>query len=614
MRFTRRRRPMAGAQNRPTLAGARVEVPDYTEEIARGFTSVYRLLLEHREGLLADEGPLARFARDEVRVVLRPTSTYAALLAESFHPDVLRDALDRDRLFDRLWAAVEQRPVLARVIAAERDALLRGDIPLFTTHPTTRDLSTGTGAPIADVLEETGLSLVRRRVGQLGERNLAQQLWLLRASLATLPTATRPAPGPAPRRSGPPARADRDRLLAAAQAVGDRLEAMALRGDGAASWIGLAPNARDRWTLLPLGVDLYSGLAGPALFLAHLGAVTEQVRYGTLAREALTALRRQVERDRSAIKSIGGFDGWGGILYTLSHLGILWDEPALLDEAEAIVGLLPDLIEQDERWDIIAGAAGCLGGLISVQRCRPSDRTLDAALRCGDRLLAGAQPMTQGIGWVLKGPGTRPLAGFAHGAAGIAWALLELAAWAGEERFRAAAHAALAYERTLFSAEAGNWLDLREHAGGGRADESRARCMTAWCHGAPGIGLARLRSLPHLDDATTRAEIGTALATTLAEGFGRNLSLCHGDLGNLEFVVQAGERLGDPRWRLQADRLAALVLEGIDHEGWRCGVPMGVESPGLMTGLAGIGYGLLRLAEPSRVPSVLVLEPPMPQV
>jgi lantibiotic modifying enzyme len=29
-----------------------------------------------------------------------------------------------------------------------------------------------------------------------------------------------------------------------------------------------------------------------------------------------------------------------------------------------------------------------------------------------------------------------------------------------------------------------------------------------------------------------------------------------------------------------------------------------------MTGLAGIGYGLLRLAEPEAVPSVLILAPP----
>ena len=29
-----------------------------------------------------------------------------------------------------------------------------------------------------------------------------------------------------------------------------------------------------------------------------------------------------------------------------------------------------------------------------------------------------------------------------------------------------------------------------------------------------------------------------------------------------------------------------------------------------MNGLAGIGYGLLRLADPDRVPSVMMMEPP----
>src|SRR5262249_40657808 len=153
----------------------------------------------------------------------------------------------------------------------------------------------------------------------------------------------RPVSEPASRREEPETRADRDRLLAAARAVGDKLEAMALRSEGAASWVGLTLNAHEQWTLLPSGVDLYGGLPGQALFRAYLGAVTERARSGLLAREALTALRRQVERDRPSIQSIGGFDGWGGIIYTLSHLGILWDEPALLAEAEAMVGLLPEL-------------------------------------------------------------------------------------------------------------------------------------------------------------------------------------------------------------------------------------------------------------------------------
>lgn len=134
--------------------------------------------------------------------------------------------------------------------------------------------------------------------------------------------------------------------------------------------------------------------------------------------------------------------------------------------------------------------------------------------------------------------------------------------------------------------------------------------MTAWCHGAPGIGLARLLSLQHLDDAAVREEIDTALKTTVAQGFGGNHSLCHGDLGNLELLLQASEILDDPKWRHQVNRIAAMILESIDRHGWLCGIPLGVESPGLMTGIAGIGYELLRLAEPTQVPSVLVLEPP----
>ncbi|MFF4618758.1 hypothetical protein [Nonomuraea jabiensis] len=35
-----------------------------------------------------------------------------------------------------------------------------------------------------------------------------------------------------------------------------------------------------------------------------------------------------------------------------------------------------------------------------------------------------------------------------------------------------------------------------------------------------------------------------------------------------------------------------------------------VQVPGLMTGLAGIGYGMLRAARPDRVPAVIALERP----
>jgi type 2 lantibiotic biosynthesis protein LanM len=403
----------------------------------------------------------------------------------------------------------------------------------------------------------------------------------------------------------------REQLLPEACAVGDRLEALALRGEDDATWSGLTPVKEHHWIRVPLKLDLYDGIPGVALFLAYLGDITREGRYTELAQAAMSRMQRQIELSRSSIKQIGGFSGWGGVIYTLTHLGVLWNESDLLSEAEALVELLPPLIKQDEQLDIIGGAAGCIVSLISLYQLAPSDRTLAAALQCGERLLAQAQSMERGVGWVTRIAGRRPLTGFSHGSAGIAWALLELAALTGEKRFRAAAIAAIDYERSLFSPKAGNWLDLRElKPSRNSADNGHDSFMTAWCHGAPGIGLARLRSLQHFDDMRLYEEIDIAIKTTLVKGFGFNHSLCHGDLGNLELLVQASQVLNNPQLQVEVERIITTILESISKHGWQCGVPLENEIPGLMCGLTGIGYGLLRLAEPKCVPSVLVLAPP----
>jgi lantibiotic modifying enzyme len=194
----------------------------------------------------------------------------------------------------------------------------------------------------------------------------------------------------------------------------------------------------------------------------------------------------------------------------------------------------------------------------------------------------------------------------------MAWALLKMAALTGDERYRERALAALSYEHSLLDREEVNWPDFRILDK--TAEElTGSSFMLAWCHGAPGIGLARLESLEIEDNPAIREDIRAALRTTMNKGFGLNHCLCHGDLGNLELLTQAREKLGDSAVVDFINLTTAAIVEGIERFGWICGVPMGVETPGLMSGLAGIGYGLLRLAEPTRVPSVLTLAPPPTQ-
>ena len=79
-------------------------LPDNVESITSGFTTMYQLLLKHRAELLADGGPLTRFADDQVRVILRATRTYALLLQESFHPVSLGTRWTGDRLAEAgIW-------------------------------------------------------------------------------------------------------------------------------------------------------------------------------------------------------------------------------------------------------------------------------------------------------------------------------------------------------------------------------------------------------------------------------------------------------------------------------------------------------------------------------
>jgi type 2 lantibiotic biosynthesis protein LanM len=592
--------------HRPRLQDQEVDTLAYCESIIAGFTAAYRLITAHREEL--HMYMLSRFAQDEIRCLLRSSRIYGLLISDSFHPNMLRDALDRDRFVDRLWAGIEQRPYLSRIIAAERDDILVGDIPVFTTRPDSRDLFTSHGERIAEFFERPALESLNTHLQSLNEEDMERQVWIIKASFTSMALGGEKGAGAALHLRPSQTAASFDRLLTAAQAVGDRLSKLALHTNNRVGWLGVTPVNEREWHLLPTEADLYSGTAGIALFLAYLGALTGETRYTELALLAQRSTRYQIDRQKELSGAgIGGFNGLGAYIYLLSHLGSLWREPALYGEAEELVRLLPDVIAQDQMFDVIGGAAGCIAALLSLHSVAPSQKTLAVAIQCGEHLLASAKSMSSGIGWCMKNE-EAPLAGLAHGNAGIALNLLRLTAFSGDERFRQAARDAMAYERSLFSPAHHNWPDLRSAATG---SDGRPSYMVAWCHGAAGIGLARLASLNLVSDRALVSEIESALHTTLEQGFGFNHSLCHGDMGNLDALLAAAQMLPQgQQYTEYVQRIAPMLLDSIEAQGWVTGIPQGVETPGLMIGIAGIGYALLRVAAPERVPSVLLLDPP----
>jgi type 2 lantibiotic biosynthesis protein LanM len=601
VRMVREHFEMAGFENLPSLKGQPVNILNYTGEISEGFESLYRLLLRHRADFVA--GPLEAFRQDEMRVILRSTTTYIKLLQESFHPDLLRDALDRDRFFEHLWATTEVEPYLDRVIPSEKADLHAEDIPVFTARPDSRDLFDSRGNAIPNFLAEAPYPVVRRHIEHLGETDLAWQLWFIKASLASVDGPDKFKPGlqlPDSAANFEPVPAGD--FLKEALRLGAKLAGQALVKDAKVNWVGLSLMNESAWSVQASGLDLYSGVPGITLFLAYLGHLSGDSASTALARQALDTLRYEVGQLKKVELGMGAFEGWSGLIYLYTQLGALWHEPDLFREAAEFAAHLPALVEKDEVFDIIAGSAGTILALLALYEVYPKPELLTTAIQAGNHLLARGVAKPGGVAWSSAHNKDIFLTGFSHGTAGIAYSLLKLAEASGEARFKEIALAAIGYERSLFSEEHQNWPDLREN---GNPDY-----LVMWCHGAAGIALGRLAALPLVDDRATRQEIEAGLATTIKQGFGFNHSLCHGDLGNLEPLLQAIQLLPGENYEVAFNSISRAILDDIQQEGPKSGIPLGVESPGLMSGLAGIGYGLLRLAAPDKVPPVLLLAGP----
>ncbi|MGI8551694.1 MAG: type 2 lanthipeptide synthetase LanM family protein [Dehalococcoidia bacterium] len=598
---------LRAGQNTVRLNGAVVPPTPYVEQIADGFRALYLLLLDHREALLAPDGPLRALADQRIRFIFRPTQLYARLFRSALEGRALEDgaaySIELDILSRPLLDADESNRFwpLRRL---EQEALEQLDIPFFTTPATSDSLELAPDQVIQHCFLRSASDRAVARVAGLSIGDLERQLAFIRASLAlradtahsyghsgdvaasartraVFPAIDSAAP------TGADVPAMQRELISHALAIAAALERQAIRADdGSVCWIGVTHAAGlEPAQIRRLGYDLYGGLSGIALFLAALEHVTGGAGYRELALGAARPVSVEL-RNRAGLLAgligIGAAGGCGGLVYALVCIARLLGEPALIEEAgRAAATITPARIREDRSLDVVSGAAGAILGLLALQRTAASPQILDQAAACGRHLLLHRFVAASGQRtWITLRD--EPLSGFSHGAAGIAYALLRLSEATGEREFLDAAAEGVAWEASLFVPEAGNWLDRRQPAADGHP-----AFMAGWCHGAPGIGLARLGSLPQLDALQLRQEIEAALRTTEEAGLRGVDILCCGSCARIEFLLEAARRLQRPdllrKVRTQARSMATRAMQ---ESGYRLPIslPEGICSPGLFTG------------------------------
>jgi type 2 lantibiotic biosynthesis protein LanM len=411
----------------------------------------------------------------------------------------------------------------------------------------------------------------------------------------------------------------KDRLLETADTIAGTLRQRRVAAkDGSVTWLGPKfSQERQIYAPVPIPPHMYGGTVGIALFFAAAERILGGGEHAALCREAIAPLRRKLaalagdpERAVQSRIPVAGMTGLGSYVYCFLRIGLLLDDPALVGEAHALTSLFtPERIAGDDTLDVVTGSAGALLALLALHRVIPGPAAagitpLAAASACARHLLE-RQSSHEGKPRAWPWPGNEdrsPLAGYSHGAAGIACALLRLYAVTREPALRDAAQEGLEFERTLFSPEHGNWRDLRT---------PYPRYGSSWCHGAPGVALGRLGALEVAGDETVRGEIRTALDTTLGFEDSWFDYLCCGTMGLAEILFYAHRKLGEPRLLAGAERITDFVLRRFQANGDFGWQPVGWENvydPSLIRGAAGIGYTLLRFAEPGVLPSVLLFE------
>lgn len=371
--------------------------------------------------------------------------------------------------------------------------------------------------------------------------------------------------------------------LEAAEFLGAKICRDAIWAGKRCNWFGL--HVTELGTGVPVvshrmcGPDYYAGTSGIAIFLAHLYSATGEKVFRRTAegaiRQALSRLDHFPRGQRLAFQS-----GVIGIAHALLEVARTCD----IERFSAIALLVLEEISCDElSQDDLNVIPGAIPALLKIHHDHQKKFLLQTALRLGEGLLEISQD--------------------GEHACSILSALVELYHATGKEEFQQAAERAFLYQRKNLSAVLAGDVD--------NAKPLRTNPQETWPQSAATVGMSRLRAFEVFGSDLYLNE-AQAVLRNITDTLGKSLSHSETDFspargltGQADLLVEASRILQDVNYRLDAEMIGASGIDRYrkDNMPWPCGE--GGETPGLMMGLAGIGYVYLRLHDPAKVPSLL---------
>lgn len=571
-------------RNRPQSQGEHIGFDAYITKIQEGFTDMYQFVTDFKDEIVAPHGPMNNFKNVSVRMIFRSTNDYGEFLKSSLHPDYLQKLSKRIQLFEHFQKSSAYTPYYSKLVPYEMECLLQQEIPVFNFNMESEHITIQSNVEKVELsFQMTGSLRIQEQLNRLGEHDFEKQFRYLTMSLTSFVKSLKGNESYSVDQI-----VNNVDFLRMAMKIGDELINHAAwdREKQTIIWIDRKPITDNGHYIGILEPTLYDGSLGIVLFMAYLGIESGDSRYSAFAKEALQTCLDTITVAQENNLSL--FSGLLGYAYTLLHVSSMWKEKKYYEEALTYIDKVKSLIKDDKQLDVIGGSAGAIILLTQLYSQTLDTKFKVLASECGEHLICKLKDLMESEEVLLNG--------LSHGLSGYAWAFVELWSITGLQEYKSFAELLMNMEREDYSQYHNNWRDKR-------FEQQNEFQSVYWCHGAPGIGLSRLHMLKKIDDSSLTDEIEATQTKIIEEGLLSPPFMCHGSLGNLDILLSIEKVMSSTRTHKTLQELGVeicLKYNGISAKDFQLG---------LMTGITGFGYGLLRLNNHG-IPSILSLEIP----
>lgn len=573
----------SAGRNLAWMKGKEETIAAYVDDLLSGFSEAYQAVEKEK---VFFQRALVEGKGLQSRVVLMHTQRYAMLLNSSYHPSLLMDGAEREIFLYSIGQGRWDRE--ERIVREEILALLRGDIPCFSSGMDEKSLYAGEEKCEEAFFQRTAYSRILERLGQLDQTDRNKQCDLIRTSMELIPENKEHFMNQiyeVRADNGFGQTMDKESLNRIIAALTDRLCTYAIwnQKKSEVSWpvLHFASSGNYAWQIRPMGIYFYDGLSGMLLLTTVMQEKQKSERIERIQKALQRQLFRYTDEGMEDLKNLqsqntGAYTGESSVVYTYLKLYQLTKEAIYLQYARKHAEIVSKIVPKDTCADLLGGKAGAAWVFLQMFEQTGEERYVKEAEKSVYSMLPQAVKMECGIGWKPE-IGENPISGMAHGNAGILMPVLALWELTKKQEYEILAEKIREYEESLYDEKRGNWIDRRK-------DKEEGEDTVAWCHGAAGILLARLWGYQRVTDRAWKErlknDIERAYRKTETYWKRDSWSLCHGTGGNLWILDIADRVLG----KEQKNRM--------DMAGFRL-LPQEKLNPGIMSGYGGILLYLL---------------------